>query len=86
MSPLPDPDLHEELAEEFQSYSSKCQIFISTYSPDFLNEIPLENIYYLKKKKNGFASITHAVKNELAKSLYQAGDKAGLLWRQGLFA
>ncbi|MBO4335183.1 MAG: AAA family ATPase [Desulfovibrio sp.] len=79
------PELLEELAEEFQEYASDGQVFISTHSPDFLNAIPLNAIYSLEKK-DGFTLIKRASDNPLAKSLCEAGDLAGSLWRQGILA
>ena len=79
------PDLLHELAEEFQSYSVDSQVFISTHSPDFLNAVPLENIYCLVKE-DGFTTIQRANDNKLAKSLYEAGDQPGALWREGILA
>ena len=79
------PELLEELAEEFQEYASDGQVFISTHSPDFLNAIPLNAIYSLEKK-DGFTLIKRAGDNPLAKSLCEAGDLAGSLWRQGILA
>lgn len=78
------PELLEILAEEFQIYSAKDgQVFVSTHSPDFLNAVDLENIFVLEKE-NGFTQIKRASENELAFSLYKAGDQAGSLWKQGI--
>lgn len=77
------PELLEELAEEFQSYSSGGQVFISTHSPDFLNAVPLDAIYCLTKK-DGYTVITRASDNSIAKSLFEAGDLPGALWREGI--
>ncbi|MCR5813679.1 MAG: AAA family ATPase [Desulfovibrio sp.] len=77
------PELLEVLAEEFQSYSSGGQVFISTHSPDFLNAIPLNAIYCLEKQ-DGFTVIKRAIDNPIAKSLCEAGDQAGALWREGV--
>ena len=77
------PELLQELAEEFQSYSKDGQVFISTHSPDFLDAIPLDSIYCLVKN-NGYTEIKRANENALAKSLYEAGDLPGALWRQGI--
>jgi len=39
------PELMTILAEEFQEYASKGgQVFVSTHSPQFLNDIPLESL------------------------------------------
>ena len=41
------PQLLLELAEEFRSYADKGgQVFVSTHSPDFLNAMQLDEIYY----------------------------------------
>ena len=77
------PELLEELAEEFQSYALGGQVFISTHSPDFLNAIPLNAIYCLEKK-DGVTEIKRAIDNSIAKSLCEAGDLPGALWRQGI--
>lgn len=77
------PELLEELAEEFQSYSLGGQVFISTHSPDFLNAVPLEAIYCLEKA-DGYTTIQRAVDNENVKALYDAGDLPGALWREGI--
>ncbi|MBQ7585425.1 MAG: AAA family ATPase [Desulfovibrionaceae bacterium] len=77
------PELLEKLAQEFQSYSFKGQVFISTYSPTFLNAVPLNAIYVLKKQ-DGFTLISRIIDLPLVKSLGEAGDLPGSLWREGL--
>lgn len=77
------PQLLANLSAEFQSYSSEKQIFVSTNSFEFLNTIPLDSIYCLNKK-NGFTMITKAIDYPFAKSLCDAGDLPGSLWRQCL--
>lgn len=78
------PQLLLELAEEFRSYADKGgQVFVSTHSPDFLNAMQLDEIYYLEKN-NGFTTICKASENALVKSLYEAGELPGALWKQGL--
>lgn len=78
------PELLEVLAEEFRAYASgEGQVFVSTHSPDFLNAIELDEIYILVKE-DGFTKIVKAVDNYLVKSLYDAGDLPGALWKQGL--
>ena len=80
------PELLEELAEEFRLYAEKGgQVFVSTHSPDFLNAVKLEEIYYMEKK-DGFTAIKKASDNGLVKSLCDAGDLPGALWKQGLLA
>lgn len=78
------PQLLSELAEEFRAYANKGgQVFVSTHSPDFLNAVQLDEIYYLEKK-NGFTTICKASENALVKSLCEAGELPGALWKQGL--
>lgn len=78
------PELLEILAEEFIQYSAyDGQVLVSTHSPDFLNAIDLESIFILEKT-DGFTQIRNASKNELAYSLYKAGDLPGALWKQGV--
>ncbi|ATA56706.1 chromosome segregation protein SMC [Variovorax boronicumulans] len=79
------PELLPELAEEFRDYAERGgQVFISTHSPDFLNALTLEEIYCLRKQE-GFTAITKASESENLRSLYEAGDLPGYLWKQGLF-
>ena len=77
------PEMLQELSEEFQGYSAAGQVFISTHSPDFLNAVPFDAIYCLVKR-DGYTEIRRAVDNSLAKSLYEAGDLPGALWREGI--
>ena len=77
-------ELLEALAEEFREYANAGgQVFVSTHSPDFLNAVELDEIYYFEKQ-NGFTSIRRVADNPLARSLYQEGDLPGALWKQGL--
>ncbi|MBF0476977.1 MAG: AAA family ATPase [Deltaproteobacteria bacterium] len=79
------PELLPALAEEFRSYAEQGgQVFISTHSPDLLNGIKLEEIFWLTKK-DGFTKIHRAGENELLQNLVREGDLPGYLWKQGLF-
>ncbi|MBF0319275.1 MAG: AAA family ATPase [Nitrospirae bacterium] len=76
------PALLVELAEEFRMYGNrKSQVFISTHSPDFVNAIKLEELFWLIKE-NGFTTIKRAKEDPLIKKLCEAGDKLGSLWTQ----
>ena len=77
------PELLAELAEEFRQYSRKGQVFVSTHSPDFLNAIDIDEIFVLIKK-DGFTTIQRASDNVQVRDLCAAGDKPGMLWKQGL--
>ena len=79
------PILMPELAEEFLEYSDRGgQVFVSTHSPDFLNEVPLESIYWLEKV-NGVTQVHRAQENQQLVDLIEEGDKPGYLWKQRLF-
>ena len=79
------PRLLEELAEEFRSYSNRGQqVFVSTHSPDFLNAVNLEEVFWLKKK-DGYTYVKRAQDNDDIKSQMKVGDKMGNLWCEGFF-
>jgi len=79
------PELLQELAEEFRDYARRGgQVFISTHSPEFLNGLSLDEIYWLTKKE-GFTTVHRGSDSDLLKKLIQEGDLPGALWRQGLF-
>ena len=80
------PHLLMELAEEFREYSERGgQVFVTTHSPDFLNGVLLDEIYWLDKK-DGFTQVARAADNELLRGLIEEGDLPGALWKQGLIA
>jgi len=79
------PDLLVELAEEFREYANRGgQVFISSHSPDFVNALEIEELFWLTKK-DGFTKIARATDDELVKNLVSQGDKLGYLWKQGYF-
>ena len=53
------------------------QVFVSTHSPEFLNGVKLDEIYWLVKK-DGFATARRASDSELLRNLYAEGD----LWHE----
>lgn len=79
------PDLLHELVEEFRDYARRGgQVFVSTHSPEFLNGVSLDEIYWLVKR-DGFTVVRPARDSELLRNLIAEGDLPGALWRQGLF-
>jgi predicted ATPase len=79
------PALMMELAEEFRAYANRGgQVFVSTHSPDFLNAMQLEEVFYLVKK-NGFTTVNRAQDDEQLRAYMSEGDQMGYLWKQGLF-
>jgi len=79
------PRLLVELAEEFRSYANRGgQVFVSSHSPDFLNAIQLEEVFWLVKR-DGYSHILRAQENEQVAGYMNDGDQMGYLWKQGLF-
>jgi predicted ATPase len=79
------PELLGELAEEFRDYARRGgQVFVSTHSPEFLNGLELEEIYWLGKEE-GYTTIQRGADSTVLKSLIAEGDTPGALWRQGIF-
>ncbi|MBP1673037.1 MAG: hypothetical protein H6Q25_852 [Bacteroidetes bacterium] len=76
------PELLLELAEEFRDYSVRGgQVFISSHSPDFVNAINIEELFWLSKK-NGYSQIVRAKDDPILKKLVDEGDLLGSLWKQ----
>ncbi len=79
------PKLLWELAEEFDSYANRGgQVLVSTHSPDFLNAVKLENVFWLVKE-HGLTQIKRAKDDEQVAAFMAEGDKMGYLWKQGFF-
>jgi len=80
------PKLLTELAEEFRSYAQKGkQVFVSTHSPDFLDAVELDEVFFLVKR-DGCTSIQRANENlDIASMMNDGGGKMGWLWRAGYF-
>ncbi len=79
------PELLMELAEEFREYAQKGgHVFISTHSPDFVNALHLDELFWLHKSK-GYTIIERAKEHEDVKSLVKEGELLGALWKQGYF-
>ena len=79
------PKLLAELVEEFRSYANRGgQVFVSTHSPDLLNALKLDEVFWLVKEK-GFTQIYRAKDDKQLKAYMDDGDKLGYLWNQGVF-
>lgn len=55
---------------------------VSTHSPDFLNALKPEEVFYLIKK-DGYTKIKHLSDNKQVVTYFDTGDKLGYLWKQG---
>ena len=78
------PRLMNILAEEFEEYARRGgQVFVSTPSPQFLNAIPVESLFFIGKHE-GVSKILPFSSDPLVSEQLMAGDKAGYLWEQGM--
>jgi predicted ATPase len=79
------PKLMSELAEEFRDYARRGgQVMVSTHSPDLLNAIRLEEVFWLVKK-DGVSQIRRASDDAQIAKYMEQGDMMGYLWKQGFF-
>lgn len=79
------PQLLWELAEEFRSYAHRGgQVFVSTHSPDFLNAVNLEEVFWLRKI-DGYTTVERAKDDSQIAAYMAEGDQMGYLWKQGFF-
>lgn len=79
------PDLLPHLYEELRGFAKRGgQVIATTHSPDLLSCARLDEVYALHKSE-GFATAHRAADSDLLRSLYEAGDPPGALWKQGLF-
>ncbi|WP_035805269.1 AAA family ATPase [Lunatimonas lonarensis] len=79
------PELLVELAEEFREYANRGgQVFISSHSPDFVNALEIDELFWLTKEE-GYTKIARATDDSLVRTLAAEGDKLGYLWKQGYF-
>ena len=79
------PSLLWDLAEEFRSYAQRGgQVFVTTHSPDFLNAVGLDEVFWLVKE-GGYTTVHRARDDEQLKAYMADGDQMGYLWKQGLF-
>lgn len=79
------PSLLWELAEEFRDYARRGgQVLVSTHSPDFLNAVRVDEVFWLVKK-DGFSQIRRATDDPQIVAFMEEGDQMGYLWKQGFF-
>ncbi|MDX2066409.1 MAG: AAA family ATPase, partial [Fimbriimonadaceae bacterium] len=79
------PTLLPQLAEEFRDYADRgSQVLISTHSPDFVNALKVEELFWLEKR-HGVTTIKRASDDPNIRTLEKAGDPLGALWKQGIF-
>jgi predicted ATPase len=71
--------------EEFIGYTGRGgQVMVSTHSPDLLDAVSLEDVFWLEKHQ-GFSIVKRASDDLQLRALMAEGDSLGSLWKQGLF-
>ena len=79
------PKLLWELAEEFRDYAHRGgQVFVSTHSPDFLNAVRIDEVFWLVKEE-GYTQIQRAKDDAQLCDYMDEGDQMGYLWKEGFF-
>lgn len=79
------PSLLSSLAEEFRAYAVRGgQVFVSTHSPDFLNAVELDEVFWLVKSE-GYTEVRRAKDDDQIRAFMEEGDQLGYLWKSGLF-
>lgn len=79
------PKLLWELAEEFRDYANRGgQVFVSTHSPDFLNAVQIDEVFWLVKE-DGYTKIKRAQDDPQLVAYMREGDQMGYLWKEGFF-
>lgn len=79
------PTLLWELAEEFRDYARRGgQVLVSTHSPDFLNALKIEEVFWLIKEQ-GYTLVKRAQDDAQLVAYMAEGDQLGYLWKQGFF-
>lgn len=74
------PDLLLQLCEEIREYSERGgQVFVSTHSPDFVNGLKIDELFYIKKE-NGLSQI-YAVNEDVLAVELAKDNQLGWLWR-----
>ena len=74
------PDLLPQLCEEIREYSERGgQVFVSTHSPDFVNGLEADELFFLIKK-DGYTTVKAAKEDKMVKEMHVKND-LGWMWR-----
>lgn len=80
----PESNLHGSvlhlLAEEFRAYTNRGgQLFVTSYSPAFMDTLRLEELFKIERK-DGKSRIKAAKDDDIVQKGYEIGDSLGRLW------
>lgn len=79
------PKLLPEFAEECIKASSDIQLFLTTHSPFFINELNPEQVWLLYRDMSGYAGAVNTSLIKGVTEMVSAGGKLGDLWIEGFF-
>lgn len=77
-------DLAEEMRKNVGTGYSK-QLFVTTHSPFFVNSLPPDDVWVLKKETDGFSVAKRASDYQFVKNLTDEGVPVGDLWYNKYF-
>jgi predicted ATPase len=77
-------DLAEEMRKNVGTGYSK-QLFVTTHSPFFVNSLPSDDVWVLKKEQNGYSVAKRASEYQFVKDLTEEGVPVGDLWYNKYF-
>lgn len=80
------PRLLQELIEECLIATTHSQLFVTTHSPDILNQLDARQVWMLRRDSDGYAQATRLSDLEGVRPLLERGAKLGHLWMEGYFA
>ena len=79
------PNVLWELADEFRTYAKRGgQVFVSSHSPEFLDNVDLSEVFCFIKE-DGFSKVVRPIDSENLRDVANGGEATGRLWRRGLF-
>ncbi len=77
-------DLAEEMRKNVGTGYSK-QLFVTTHSPFFVNSLPPDDVWVLKKEQNGYSVAKRASEYQFVSDLTEEGVPVGDLWYNKYF-
>ena len=79
------PRLLQTLIEECEIATSHSQLFVTTHSPDILSQLEADQVWMLRRGRDGYAQATRLSEITGVKSFLERGAKLGDLWMEGHF-
>ncbi len=79
------PQILWNLAKELRTYAKRGgQVFVTTHSPEFLDNVDEDEVFYIVKE-NGFSTFVRPNDSEHPTELDNGGEAPESSWRQGRF-